>query len=137
MHTSDEGKRKRMMHDYPALMSFIEISQFGEEWVSAMPALVRRKVNLSFVLMEDNEIDLKKIRKIFDPNYFAIRLAIYLPNTRETAERHPASTEERMAEKAEEAKTTGFDCIESRPGNIEQIWNTRPWSAFTMLRNTE
>lgn len=132
MHTSDEDKRKEMMRNFPQLMKFKEIAEFGEKWVREVK---KRRIDLSFVLMEDNEVDLGLIRELFDPKYFSIRLAFYLPSSEETAQRHKPSGKDRMNKIADEARKQGYHCIESVAGPIEKIWDTRPFSALKMLRD--
>lgn len=131
MHTSDEGKRKHMMNSYPGLMEFQEIAEWGREWYATVR---KRKINLSFVLMEDNEVDLRKIRELFHPDCFSIRYALYLPSTPQTALLHPASPRQKMKIKAREAQELGYLCIESLAKDIEHIWDTRPHSGFNMYR---
>ncbi len=139
MHTSDEEKRMEMFGSYAKLMSFKEIAEVGKEWVNAVgngrgERSTRRKVNLSFVLMEDNEVDLRKMRELFHPDYFAIRYALYLPSSAATAALHAPSPLDVMCIKAREARELGYDCIESIPQQLEMIWDTRPYSAFKMLK---
>jgi len=131
MHTSDEEKRRVMMGAYPGLMDFKEMAEWGREWYAAVG---KRKINLSFVLMDDNEVDLRKIRELFHPAYFAVRFAMYLPSTPQTARLHPASPLSVMALKAREAQALGYECIESVAKDIEKVWDTRPHSGFTMYR---
>ncbi len=131
MHTSDEAKRKIMMNSYPGLMDFKEMAEWGKEWYTAVG---KRKINLSFVLMDDNEVDLRKIRELFHPDYFAVRYALYLPSTSQTALRHPASPLHKMKVKAGQARELGYLCIESVAKEIEHVWDTRPHSGFNMYR---
>jgi len=77
MHTSDEDKRKEMMNNFPSLMDFKEIAEFGENWVRDVK---ERRIDLSFVLMEDNEVDFRKIKELFDPRYFSIRFLLLAGN---------------------------------------------------------
>ncbi len=130
MHNSDEEKRKSIM-PHGHLMSFKEISEFGKEWSEKVN---KRKINLAFLLIENNELDIKKIRDTFDPEYFIIRIAYYLPSSIETAKRHAASSDSRMGEVAKEVRAYGYTCIEARAGPVERIWDLRPYSGFKMLR---
>ncbi|MBD3259468.1 radical SAM protein [Candidatus Woesearchaeota archaeon] len=130
MHTTNERKRKKMI-PYKELMSFEEIAEFGAQWRQIVG---KRKINLSFVLMEDCEVNIGKLREIFNPEHFAVRLALYLPSSEETAETHPPSVHERTKEEARIAREFGYDCIESVPGPVEFKWDTRPGSGLKMLR---
>lgn len=130
MHTTDEEKRKQMI-GYDVLMSFKEIAEFGEEWNKVTG---KRKVNLSFVLMDDNEVDIRKMKDMFNPEFFAIRFALYLPSSAETAEKHPLSIIERMEGEVKIAKALGYECIESVAKDVEMKWDTRPGSGLKMLR---
>jgi len=132
MHTSDEKKRKSMMNNFSHLMDFKQIAEFGEKWVKKIN---QRKINLSFVLMEDNEVDFDVIKGLFKPEYFSIRFAFYLPSSEETKQKHAPSNRERMNQKANEARNKGFHVIESAAGPVEQMWDTRPFSALKMLRD--
>ncbi len=131
MHTTDENKRRLIMPK-GKLMSFEEIGRFGELWHKANP---KRKIDLSFILMEDVVVDFRAIRDIFDPRFFTIRLAYYLPSSAQTALRHPSSDDSRLVQKAQEARDLGYSCIEARAGPIERIWDSRPYSGFRMLRD--
>jgi adenine C2-methylase RlmN of 23S rRNA A2503 and tRNA A37 len=131
MHTSDESKRKQMMGNFQHLMKFQEIEEFGKKWAKNNQ---QRRIDLSFVLMDDNEVDFKAIREIFDPNIFAVRFAFYLPSSEETKQRHTPSGQARMNAKIGEAKKEGFAVIPSYPGYVEEIWDTRPFSTYKMLR---
>ncbi len=136
VHTSDEAKRKEMMKAYPAILDFRGMAEWGRGWYEKVerhkPA--PRKANLSFVLMQDNEVNLRKIRELFSPDYFAIRFAMYLPSTEETAQRHPASPLSAMGAKAEEARSLGYLCIESVAPPMERVWDARPHSGLNMVR---
>jgi adenine C2-methylase RlmN of 23S rRNA A2503 and tRNA A37 len=133
MHTTDEEKRKQMMSRFNHLMTFKDIAKFGEEWVRTIR---KRRIDLSFVLMEDNEVDFRKIRETFDPRFFSIRFASYLPSSEETARLHIPSSHERMHRKAKEARELGYHCVQSHAGPVEGIWDTRPFSALKLLRKS-
>jgi adenine C2-methylase RlmN of 23S rRNA A2503 and tRNA A37 len=122
MHTTDEEKRKEMIR-YGDLMSYKEIAEFGEQWNKITD---NRKVNLSFVLMKDVEVDVQRIAEIFNPMYFSVRFALYLPCTKGLKQRHKPMSTIYMATKAAEAKKHGFECIESIASDIELAWHTRP-----------
>ena len=130
MHTSSEKRRKEII-PYSHLMGYDEIASFGEDWVKKLP---RRKVNLSFVMMEDNPINLGAIKDIFDPDYFALRFALYLPVTKEALANHDPSPVQRMQILTEQAHNLGYGCIGSVAKHIERTWHTSPGSAFTMYR---
>ncbi|MBW3013443.1 radical SAM protein [Candidatus Woesearchaeota archaeon] len=130
MHTSDEEQRKKII-PFKDLMGFKEIAEFGEEWKRMVG---NRKINLSFVLMEGCEIDLQKFKEVFNPEYFSIRFALYLPSSEETAARHPPSSKTRMEEQVRIAKELGYECIQSVPGPAELKWDTRPGCMFKLRR---
>jgi len=131
MHTTDELKRKEMMRGFNHLMDFKEIAEFGEQWVREIR---KRRIDLSFVLMEDNEVDFGKIKEMFDSKYFSIRFAFYLPSSEETARLHVPSDHERMYQKSREARELGYHCVQSHAGPVEGKWDTRPFSALKFLR---
>ncbi|MBW2987550.1 hypothetical protein KY336_03285 [Candidatus Woesearchaeota archaeon] len=130
MHSTDEEKRKEMIR-YEKLMGFKEIAEFGEQWHKMIG---RRKINLSFVLMEDIEVDMRKMAEIFNPAHFSIRFALYLPCTKGFGQRHRPMSTAYMTTKAAEAKRYGFDCIESIASPIEQEWHTRPGIIRSLYR---
>lgn len=130
MHTSDELLRGQVI-PYNNLMSFREIAQFGEQWVKALPS---RKVNLSFVLMEKNPFDMRDIKRIFSPDYFAIRFSLYLPCTYRQRDRYLPSPEERMQALAMSARGFGYLCIESVAKETERTWHTSPGSGKLLYR---
>ena len=132
MHTTDEQKRKEMMRGFNHLMDFKEIAEFGEQWVREIR---KRRIDLSFVLMEDNEVDFRKVRELFDPKYFSIRFAFYLPSSEVTAKLHVPSDHERMYRKSREARELGYHCVQSHAGPVEGKWDTRPFSSLKMLRS--
>ncbi len=133
LHTTDENKRKNMIN-YRNLMSFQQIKEFGEWWVNE--TRYKRKVNLHFAMMEDNEIDLAKIREIFNPRYFAIRLGFYMPTTRHNAALHPAPKLQKLKDKSREAQELGYTCIESIARDIEHAWDCRANCGFKLFRES-
>jgi len=131
MHTTDEDKRREMMNGFSHLMDYKEIAEFGEQWVREVR---KRRIDLSFVLMEDNEVDFNKIREMFDPRYFSMRFAFYLPSSEETAKLHQPSSLERMNRKFREARELGYHCVQSFAGPVEGKWDTRPFSALKLFK---
>ena len=113
-------------------MSFRDIALFSAEWAYRS----RRRLSLSFALMEDNPVDIASLRDVFDPTLVAIRLALYIPSSRATASRHPTSAPARIGRLAAEAQTLGYRTIVSPAGPIERVWDARPYSAFRMLCGT-
>lgn len=133
MHTSNEERRRSIMPQ-GHLMSFKEINDFGAKWSSNVN---KRKINLSFLLIENNEFNINKVREIFDPKDFVIRLTFYLPSSKETARKYTPSDNSRMTKVADEARDLGYKCIEARAGPIERVWDSRPYSGFKMLRDRD
>lgn len=118
MHTSDEDKRSKMIV-FPKLMSFEKMGKFGEKWVERRPS---RKVDLSFALMDNTELNFVKLRNFFHPDYFAIRFSVFRTDkSSNMGVSYPGDGF--LEEKVNEAKESGYDCVISRPGPVEKKWN--------------
>lgn len=131
MHTTDEEKRKKMI-SYSSLMKFSDIAKAGEQWFEKTSG--KRKINLSFALMDDNEVNLQSLSSKFDPAVFAVRLGFYLPTTQEKAIMHPPSSIEKVNKLEEEARDLGYLCIKSIAKDVEFAWDCRSDSTFKLLR---
>jgi len=129
-HTTDESRRKKIM-PYSNLMSFDQISKFGKYWREQGN---KRKINLHFALMDSNEVDFEKIKEKFNPEYFAIRLGLYLPSTKEKSDNFPQSDLQRLEEKSKQAKNLGFKVINTLARPIERKFDVRSHCSFKLLR---
>jgi 23S rRNA (adenine2503-C2)-methyltransferase len=128
-HTTNEQKRKEMIR-FPKLMSFKEIGLFGEKWVEKYN---KRKIDLNFALITNNEIDFNKARDYFHPDYFAIRLSVFRENN--ISENHLFYAGDKLLEeKSNQAKENDYECIISKPTPIETQWNILQ-SVLLNLRN--
>lgn len=132
MHSSNEDQRKRMMSG-AKLQSFQAISEFGRLWRQRG---VKRKLSLSFALMEGTHVDMTEVARTFSPEDFAIRLALYIPSSTATLQLRSTSPIERLDQLDEDAQQLGYDVIRSPAGPIERIWDSRPYSGMRMLVGT-
>jgi len=76
IHTTDEAARDRLI-SYPK-WELEEIAAFGSRWKRDGD----RKVTLNFAAAKGNPIDAKKVRQIFDPEIFLIKLTPMNPTRR-------------------------------------------------------
>ena len=76
IHTTDEAARDRLI-SYPK-WGLEEIAAFGSRWKRDGD----RKVTLNFAAAKGNPIDTKKVRRIFDPETFLIKLTPVNPTKR-------------------------------------------------------
>jgi 23S rRNA (adenine2503-C2)-methyltransferase len=107
IHSTDEKARDKLM---PARKWALEqIAEYGKRFHGAGD----RKVTLNFALSEQNSVDVEKIRAIFDPAHFAIKLTPVNPTFRASENRLVAEFGEYGMQMREKFKKAGFETIES------------------------
>lgn len=107
IHSTDEKTRDELM---PAKKWNLEkIAEYGMRF--HLPG--DRKVTLNFAVSEQNPVDVEKIRSVFDPAHFAIKLTPVNPTFRASKNRLVAEFGEYGTRLREEFKKAGFETIES------------------------
>jgi len=113
IHSTDEKVRDKLM---PARKWALEqIAEYGKRF----HAPGDRKVTLSFALAPQNPVDVGKIRALFDPAHFAIKLTPINPTFRASENRLVAEFGEYGMQLREKFKKAGFETIESI-GDLEE-----------------
>lgn len=111
IHATDEALRQRLIPT--RLMSFEEIAAIGRRLFR--PG--QRKVALNFALARGAAVDVAKLRDLFDPAFFAVKLTPINPT--EAAQRHgletilSAQTPEAAQALVGELQSAGFETIVS------------------------
>lgn len=96
------------------LMSFDELRQFGEQWLSSHP--LRRKVTLTFTLMSQSHCVPEEIAEVLPPSLFVVRLHGYKPNNVEGVEPMNSEMRDRLNRKFQKL---GYKTIYDDPDDFD------------------
>jgi|SRR3989338_3630787 len=134
MHTSDEDLRKQVI-PFKQIMPFEKINSYGEKFYYENNG--KRKMTLTFHLMENLPVIPKDIKEIFKPDYFRVRIAYYSPTSPSKKISFPRSKLQRINELVEEFKVEGYGSYSSLISPGEHVVNTHPGAGLSLLTHLE
>lgn len=110
IHSTDEKKRNWLSK--AKKLSLEEISDFGEYFFKKKD----KKITLNFALMEEKDIEIRKIKKIFSKEKFLIKITPVNPTISAINGKIPSlwfEDKEKIKKISNELKIEGFEVIES------------------------
>lgn len=113
VHSTDEKRRDLLMP--VRKWTLAQIAEYGERFHCAG----NRKITLNFALAPQNLVDVEKVRALFDPAHFAVKLTPVNPTSRAEENGLVAQFGEYGMVILEEFRSAGYETIESI-GELEE-----------------